>query len=105
MNSFGPSSKTTFISQTATYRIKSHLLYDTTTQKLSYITDEEATELRKRKILWRIEIPPFARKVDIQIGFSKERYAGSVWLPGMVVLGRLLGRWESLYAIEGWEDV
>ncbi len=81
------------------------LLYDATSQKLSYTTENDLAELKKRKLVWKIEVPLLAKHVDIHIGFSREQDLGTVKLPTKVFLGRLLGWWECLYVIQGVEDV
>lgn len=81
------------------------LLCNATTRKFSFITSQELAELQRRRIVWQVEVPFLARKVDIHIGFNGELHYDSGPLPRKVWIGRLLGWWEWMYVIEGWEDV
>lgn len=82
-----------------------HLLYDATTQKLSFVTEAELIELRKSKILWTMFTPKGSRTMDVFLGFSHSRFVGTIELPEKVFWGRFFGWWEFLYVVEGAQDV
>ena len=86
---------------------KTALLFNLSTQKLSYISLLELEHLKSRKRVWSIEVPPYRRKVDIHVAdtLMGEGYWGSVWLPVKVVLGRFVGWWDRVYVAEGLQDV
>jgi hypothetical protein len=83
------------------------LLFNLSTQKLSYISLLELEHLKGRKRVWSIEVPPYKMKVDIHVAetLMGEGYWGSVWLPVKVVLGRFVGWWDRVYIVEGVQDV
>jgi hypothetical protein len=83
------------------------LLFNLSTQKLTYVSLLELEHLKTQKRVWSIKVPPGKRKVDTHVADTLlgEGYWGSVWLPVKVVLGRLVGWWDRVYVAEGLQDV
>jgi hypothetical protein len=82
-----------------------YLLYDAITQKLSFATEEELIEIRKSKIVCKLKTPLMSRTMDVMLGFGSDRFVGTIELPSKVFWGRMIGWWETLYVIEGCQDV
>ncbi|KAE8451446.1 hypothetical protein EG329_004075 [Mollisiaceae sp. DMI_Dod_QoI] len=88
--------------------VETTLLFNITTQKLTYITMTELRALSAIKRVSSIYIPMWAHKLDIYtggegLGTSGCLSAGTVRLPLYVMFWRLFGWWERVWLVEGEE--
>jgi len=95
-----PSAPSTCLTNTT----NSILLFNTRSQKFSYLSLGALSALRKRKGVWPVPVPVCARRIDIYAGGTGSVFWGRVELPRKVVVGRMLGWWDVVWVVEE-EDV
>jgi len=80
------------------------LLFSTSTNRLSFLTSIELSEIAARHQIYQLAIPVMARQVEIYVRRRTDREAhlwGHVVLPYKVILGRLLGVWSEISVVGG----